>query len=79
MSLATLGTPMAKKKGRPPTGRHDATAKIDAEVLRKAKHIAVTDGKTLAEYLTEVLEPIVERRLRQMAGEMVEKPDRRGN
>jgi ATP-dependent Clp protease adapter protein ClpS len=47
--------PVARKK------RTDATVKIDVEVLRKAKVVAAIRDVTLAEYLTEVLRPIVEK------------------
>jgi hypothetical protein len=69
---------MAKKRmGRPPTGRNDATAKIDADVLRKAKHVATYEGKTLAEFLTDIVGPAVDRKLQAMAAEMVKKPTER--
>jgi hypothetical protein len=58
---------MARKKiGRPVSGRNDATAKIDATVLSRAKYIASYEGKTLAEWLSETLEPIVTRRMGQI-------------
>jgi hypothetical protein len=57
MSLALAEPPMAR--------RTDATAKIDVEVLRKARVVASFKGLTLAEYLSETLEPIVDRQLKE--------------
>lgn len=39
--------------------RNDVVAKVDSEVIRKAKIIAAFRGISLAEYLTERLEPLV--------------------
>ena len=75
MTTAILESPMAKKKmGRPPTGRNDATAKLDADVLRQAKHVAAYRGMTLAEFLTKVVRPAVEKEMQQIAAEMIGKP-----
>lgn len=77
MSVGLAGNPMAKKKtGRPKSPRRDATAKIDVEVLRQAKHVALYDGVSLAEFLTEAVRPIVERRMRQIASEMLKRPEK---
>jgi hypothetical protein len=73
MSLMTLDSPMAKKMGRPKTGENNVAAKIDAETLRKAKIVAGFKDKTIAQYLTEVVAPAVDRDLRAIAGGMVDK------
>jgi hypothetical protein len=41
--------------------RNDVSVKIDAEVARLAKIVAAFEDKTVAEYLSESLRPIVER------------------
>lgn len=48
MSTAMMEQPMAIK-------RNDASAKVDAEVLGRAKIAASIKGLTLVEYLTEVI------------------------
>jgi hypothetical protein len=55
MSSVTLDREMVR--------RNDATAKIDAEVLRMVRLVAEYRGITAAEYLTEVVRPIVEKDL----------------
>jgi hypothetical protein len=43
--------------------RNDLAVKIDAEVISEAKMVAASKGISLAEYLSEVLRPIVHRDL----------------
>jgi hypothetical protein len=43
--------------------RNDTAAKVDAQVVADAKVIAAFRGIPLAEYLTDVLRPIVKRDL----------------
>jgi hypothetical protein len=63
--------PMARVK------RTDATVKVDVEVLRKAKIVAAIRDVTLAEYLSEVLRPVVERdHTKAIADESTPKPPR---
>jgi ribosomal protein L12E/L44/L45/RPP1/RPP2 len=45
---------------RPMTKRNDTAVKIDAEVIRVAKIVAAFEGKSLAEFLSESLKPIVD-------------------
>lgn len=63
---------VAKSKGRPKTGRRDVTAKIDSEVISKAKMVAGARNVSLAEFLTEMLRGPVDRELekemRKLAG-----------
>ncbi len=40
-------------------GRDDEPVKVDRSVLRTARIVAAFRGKSLAEYLSEVLRPIV--------------------
>jgi hypothetical protein len=59
---ATAEQTMAKAKGRPKQEkRHDASAKIDAGILARARAVATARGITLAEYLSEVLRAPVAR------------------
>jgi predicted HicB family RNase H-like nuclease len=48
-----LGQPMARQK------RNDRPVKIDASVYRKAQIVAAGKGISLAEYLSELLRPLV--------------------
>jgi len=46
--------------------RNDVAVKLDADIVRKAKHVVINrrasqKGLTLAEYLSELLKPLVER------------------
>jgi hypothetical protein len=71
---ATEGLVVAKPKGRPKSSqRNDATAKIDASVITKAKFVADTRDMPLAEYLSELLRGPVDRdfakAVRQVEGE----------
>lgn len=60
--LATEELVVAKPKGRPKSSqRNDATAKIDAAVIVKAKFVADTRDMPLAEYLSELLRGPVDR------------------
>jgi hypothetical protein len=53
----TVELPVAK--------RNDVTVKIDKEVIAEAKMVASSRDQTLAEYLSNVLRPIVRRDLEQ--------------
>lgn len=41
--------------GRPKSKRKDVAVKVDAETVRKARHVANDRGVTLAQYLSELL------------------------
>lgn len=58
MSNRLLGLPTM-----PRAKRNDKPAKIDAEVLRKAKVVAAAEGYEggVAEYLSRLLDPLVSR------------------
>lgn len=49
------------KKGRPTTGRHDVTVKVDAAVISKAKMVASARNIPLAEFVSELLRGPVDR------------------
>jgi hypothetical protein len=56
----------ATEKGNVAVARDDVPVKLDAEIVRKAKHVVInrrvkTKGLTLAAYLSELLAPLVER------------------
>jgi hypothetical protein len=57
------GTAMAKKKmGRPRTsGRQDVSIKFDKTLAGKARLISQGRGVSMAEYLTEMTKPIIDR------------------
>jgi len=55
-----------KPKGRPPKARNDVTVRLDSSVKRKASGVAGLLGKTLNEYLTERLGPIVDADLAEL-------------
>jgi hypothetical protein len=48
---------------RPVAKRKDVTVKIDADVIHTAKIVAAYEGKTLAEFLSDVLAPIMDDKL----------------
>jgi hypothetical protein len=64
-ALLELNTMAAKKPGRPMGNRSDTTVKMDADVVAKAKIAAAYKGKSLAEYLTELVRPLVVRDIEQ--------------
>jgi hypothetical protein len=51
MSPALLEEPLVR--------RNDTAVKVDSEVVSEAKMVAASRGITLAEYLTEILRPVV--------------------
>lgn len=57
MSLAVMDKEM--------TRRNDVPVKIDAEVVRKAKIVAAFKDIALAEYVSELLRPLVEEHLKE--------------
>lgn len=50
--------------------RNDVPVKLDAEVARKAKMVAASQDKSLAEYISETLRPIVNRALEKTLHDM---------
>jgi hypothetical protein len=65
---------MAKRRvGRPRSGRDDISVKFDRRVAARARFVAENRGLTLAEYLSEIVRPIVERDFEQTLKEESEK------
>jgi hypothetical protein len=71
MSVGLLDHPMAKKKGRPEKGRNDVTVRMDAALVHNAKVVASFDGKSLAEYLSDAIAPVIERDLKRVGGRLM--------
>jgi hypothetical protein len=60
--MTVLGGTMARKKmGRPKSNRQDVSVKFDEHLARKAKLIASDRGITMAEYLSELARPLIDR------------------
>lgn len=55
--------------------RDDVTVKMDAQTIRKAKMVAAALGITLAEYLTEIVRPIVDRNLEEQTRKFLGKSE----
>ena len=70
-SVASLGRPMAwKRTGRPKTStRDDVVARIDRGVIAWARYVAETRMIPLAEYLSEILRPVVSKDFEKVAKE----------
>jgi len=67
-TLKSLGCEMA---------RNDVAVKLDSRVAKEAKMVAAARGVTLAEYISEILRPIVHRDLGQETSKML--GEARGN
>jgi hypothetical protein len=65
---AVAEKPMAKKRmGRPPTSdRDDIAVKLDRNVAADARYIAEKRSMSLAEYLTELVRPMVAKDFQQV-------------
>lgn len=50
-----------------PMARNDVAVKLDAQVARQAKMVAADRGITLAEYISEILRPVVQRDAQALA------------
>lgn len=77
MLAAQATETMGKKKsgskmGRPTTGRNDVTAKIDAEVMKLVKAASSLSGKTVAQYLTDIVKPIAEKDVKRLTSHLGE-------
>jgi len=58
----------------PMTRRNDVAVKLDADVTREAKMVAASRDQTLAEYLSELLRPLVRRDLQSETGKRLTDP-----
>ena len=67
MVAATLERPMAK--------RNDVAVKMDADVVAEAKMVAASRDQTLAEYLSELVRPLVRRDLQAETEKRLASPD----
>jgi hypothetical protein len=56
--------------------RNDVQVKIDAGVIREAKMVAAARGITVAEYLSEMIRPIVRKDLETETGRVLGSPSR---
>ena len=66
MSFATstgvLDRSMNKPTGRPKTStRDDVVARVDREVIKRDRYVADTRKVPLAQYLSEILAPVVQK------------------
>lgn len=61
---------MTEPKNKPK--RNDASAKIDAEIIRKARLITDQRGVHMAEYLSQLLRPLVERDYQQFKKQLAD-------
>ena len=57
--------------------RNDVAVKLDAQVAREAGMVAKARGIPLAQYISEVLRPIVRRDLESETGRILSGPSRR--
>jgi hypothetical protein len=51
--------------------RNDLAVKMAAEIVKKAKHVAINRSVTLAEYLSERIRPLVEQDFEQEMAKML--------
>jgi hypothetical protein len=58
-----------------PVARNDVAVKLDAKVAKEAKMVAAARGITLAEYITEILRPIVHRDLQAETSKILDPDD----
>jgi hypothetical protein len=54
----------------PKMARNDLSVKIDAELVKKAKYVAIDRDTTLAEYLSEILRPAVEKDFKEVIAKL---------
>lgn len=70
--------PALLEPARPMARRNDTAVKIDTEVVAEAKMVAASRGLSLAEYMSEILRPIVHRDLQEETSRRLgESPKRR--
>jgi hypothetical protein len=59
-----------KKMGRPRSVRQDASIKFDKILLGRARHVAQARGIGIAEYLSELSRPLIDRDYRSLLKEL---------
>jgi hypothetical protein len=67
-----MSTGLADKKTEE-MQRNDVSVKLDAQVAREAKLVATYKGISVAQYISDVLGPIVRKDLEAEAGSMLKK------
>lgn len=62
---------VAKPKGRPKSSeRDDVSVKMDRTLAAKARQVAIRRGITVAEFITEVTRPTIEREYAKLLREL---------
>lgn len=74
MEQVLLEQPMARPKGRPRTDRVYASVKIDVGVLSMVKVVAGVEKKTSSDWVSDTLEPILRKRMGEIAASMSKPP-----
>jgi hypothetical protein len=62
---------MVATADRTKMARNDLAVKMAADIVKKAKHVAINRGITLAEYLSERVRPLVEQDFEQEMTKMI--------
>ena len=70
MLSQTMEKPMARKRVEDKSKRDDVAVKLDRELTDKAKLVASRKRITLAEYMTELSRPTIERDFAKVIREM---------
>lgn len=63
-----------KKPGRPKTGTDNGTVKLNVSLIRQARYLASLEGKFLSDFLAEILEPVIAKKMKAVAADIVKKP-----
>jgi hypothetical protein len=71
----TRRTDMAATLDQTKMARNDLAVKMAAEIVKKAKHIAINRGITLAEYLSERIRPLVDQDFEEEMAKMLKRPE----
>ena len=64
-----------KKMGRPGKNRNDVSVRLDAKVASRARYVARANGESIAEYLTRLIEPLVNRDFAKVGKTLEESAD----
>lgn len=73
MTVLEARPDVAKKKGRPKTGSNNVPVKMDEQLLRDAKTIALQEGLSVVDYLNRILAPVIKRDLDKTTRKMLER------
>jgi hypothetical protein len=81
MTTLIAERPMPAKRSEDKPKRRDVAVKVDGEIVNRAKIVATRKGVTLAELLSDLLDPLVARLYRdevaKMARESGEEPPKK--